>query len=220
MMEISKFKKSYDNRTVLDFPGLKLVGSKVYAVIGANGSGKSTFGKILSGIEKCDSGEKKVLGKEFCVGYMPQKNFAFSMKTIDNLLINGEDEKKAESLLERIGLDKLKDENAKSLSGGETQKMALARLLMKKYDLLILDEPTAAMDVEATILAEKLILEYIKENNCPVILITHSITQALRVADTTIYLEQGNLIEMDDTEELVKNPKDERTRKFIEFYGA
>ena len=73
-MKISAFSKTYNGRKVLDFPGIDLEPGKIYAIIGANGSGKSTFAKILAGIEKAD---RKGRLTDVSIGYMPQKNYAF-----------------------------------------------------------------------------------------------------------------------------------------------
>ena len=144
-MKIAAFSKTYEGRKVLDFPGMELQKGRIYAVIGANGSGKSTFAKILSGILTAD---QKVI--HFCgenVGYMPQKNYAYRMSTKANILLNGKDEAHANALMDAIQLRHLENKRADKLSGGETARMALARLMMKPYDLVILDEPTAAMDM-------------------------------------------------------------------------
>ena len=150
-MKISAFSKTYEGRTVLDFPGLELESGKIYAVIGANGSGKSTFAKILAGVLPADRRGKWLDGGS--VGYMPQKNYAFRMSTKANILLNGKDEKQAEALMDAVQIRHLENKRADKLSGGETARMALARLMMKSYDVVILDEPTAAMDMETTSLA-------------------------------------------------------------------
>ena len=97
--------------------------------------------------------------------------------------------------------------------------MALSRLLMKDYELLILDEPAAAMDMESTLSAEKLIRETCKETGCAVLLITHSISQARRIADRVLVLHQGKLVEQGATEAVLSAPSKEETRRFLDFYG-
>ena len=216
-MNINAFSKSYDGRTVLDFPGMDFEKGKIYAVIGANGSGKSTLAKILSGIEKASVsfGEKD----NASVGYMPQKSYAFRKKLIDNVMLNGSDKAKAEKLIDEIGLTPLKNHRANKLSGGETARMALARLLMRDYELLVLDEPTASMDMESTLLAEKLIRDYCSRTLCTVIMITHSLQQARRISDYVLYFEKGRLEECGETGIVLEKPENEKTAKFMEFYG-
>ena len=217
-MKIQPFSKCFDGRTVLDFPGMELAPGKIYAIIGANGSGKSTFAKILSGIQSAD---KKGRCTDACsVGYMPQKNYAFRMSTRDNLLLNGKDASRADRLLEAIQLKDLADKRGDRLSGGETARMALIRMMMKNYDLVILDEPTAAMDMETTLLSEKLIVDYVRETGCALILVTHSLQQARRISDEVMYFHKGKLMEYGPQEQMLYDPQTAETRQFLEFYGV
>ena len=131
-MKISAFKISYKGKCVLDFPGAELQSGKIYAVIGANGSGKSSFAKALSGIIRTDSGIKPV-DENIPLGYMPQKSYGYRMKLISNLFLASKDEARAQRLLAALNLTELKNQRADKLSGGETAKMALARLMMKDF---------------------------------------------------------------------------------------
>ena len=216
-MKISPFTKTYEKRTVLDFPGLELQPGKIYAVIGANGSGKSTFAKILAGIQKADRRGNYL--DTTSVGYMPQKNYAFRMTTRKNILLNGSDAAKAEGLMEAIQISHLAEKRADKLSGGETARMALIRLMMRRYDLVILDEPTAAMDMETTLLSEKLIMEYVRDTGCAMILVTHSLQQARRIADEVLYFHKGKLLESGNKETVLYHPEKAETKQFLEFYG-
>jgi ABC-type multidrug transport system ATPase subunit len=217
-MKILPFSKTYEKRTVLDFPGRSLEPGRIYAVIGANGSGKSTFAKILSGILPADKKGKHVSGGS--IGYMPQKNYAYRMSTRANILLNGKDAARAERLMDAIQLRHLENKRADKLSGGETARMALVRLMMKQYDLVLLDEPTAAMDMETTLLSEKLIADYVKETNCSLILVTHSLQQARRVADEVWYFHKGKLLEAGTKEQVLVTPEKAETKQFLEFYGV
>ncbi len=216
-MKIQPFSKTYDSVTVLDFPGMELHSGKIYAIIGANGSGKSTFAKILSGVLKADR-NGNLLNTD-SVGYMPQKNYSFRMTTKANILLNGADEAKAAELMDSLQILHLKNNRADRLSGGETARMALARLMMKRYDVAILDEPTAAMDMETTSLSEDLILRYVKETGCALILVTHSLQQARRIADEVLYFHKGKLLEVGPKEQVLYAPAMAETRQFLEFYG-
>ena len=215
-MNISAFSKTYSSRKVLDFPGIDLEPGKIYAIIGANGSGKSTFAKILAGIEKPDRKGRLVDGT---IGYMPQKNYAFRMSTRANLLLNGTDKLRADMLMDAVQIAHLANARADRLSGGETARMALARLMMRSYDLAILDEPTAAMDMETTLLSETLIGQYVKETGCTLILVTHSLQQARRIADEVLYFHKGHLLESGPKETVLNTPIQPETRQFLDFYG-
>lgn len=217
-MNIASFSKTYDGRKVLDFPGMEVQPGTIYAVIGANGSGKSTFAKILSGILPADKKGKPISGGT--IGYMPQRNYAFRMSTKANVLLGGRDEERAAKLMEAIQIRHLEDKRADKLSGGETARMALVRLMMQQYDLVLLDEPTAAMDMETTLLSEELIVEYVKESGCALILVTHSLQQARRIADEVWYFHKGALLETGVKERVLYNPEKAETKQFLEFYGV
>ena len=216
-MKILPFTKHYERRKVLDFPGAELEPGKIYAVIGANGSGKSTFAKILAGTVPADKKEKHC---EATVGYMPQKNYAFRMSTEKNILLGCKDSARAKKLMEALSLSHLADKPAHKLSGGETARMALCRLMMKSFELVILDEPTAAMDMETTMLSEKLICQYVKETGCALVLVTHSLQQARRIADEVMYFHKGMLLEKGSADSLLYKPEKPETKQFLDFYGA
>ena len=216
-MKTGAFTKTYNGRVVLSLPELELPGGKITAVIGSNGSGKSTFAKILAGIERAD--DKKPILSGGSVGYLPQKSFPFRMSTEKNILQNGNDPARAEKLMKTLGIEALAGQSAKKLSGGETARMALCRILMRRYDLLILDEPTTAMDMESTLAAEKLIREICDEQGCALVLITHSVSQARRIADRVLVLNQGKLVEQGECEQVLNEPGQEETRRFLDFYG-
>lgn len=216
-MKISAFCKTYEGRRVLDFPGIELEKGKIYCIIGANGSGKSTFAKLLSGVLTAD--DRGRILESATVGYMPQKNYAFRMKVKANVMLGNRDESKAQALMQALQIAHLADKRADHLSGGETARMALARLMMRSYDLVILDEPTAAMDVATTGLAEEEIRRYVQSSGCALVLVTHSLRQAKRLADEVLFFHEGELTESGSKEKLLNNPQQPETRQFLDFYG-
>ena len=216
-MKTTAFTKTYSKRVVLSLPELEFDVGRITAIIGPNGSGKSTFAKILAGIERADDNKPILSGVS--VGYLAQKSFPFRMSTEKNILQNGNDPARARELMTALGIEALAKQSAKKLSGGETARMALCRILMRRYELLILDEPTTAMDMESTLAAEKLMRETCAEQDCALVLITHSISQARRIADRVIVLHQGALIEQGDSAEVLSEPKREQTKRFLDFYG-
>lgn len=216
-MKTAAFSKTYGGRTVLRLPELELNAGTVTAVIGANGSGKSTMARVLANIEAADGGTKPLQGVS--VGYMPQKSYAFRMSVEKNIALGGQDRERARHLTEALGLAGLERRRAQKLSGGETAKMALARLLMGAYELLILDEPTASMDMGSTLAAETLMKEACRDRGCALLLITHSVQQARRAADRVLFLDGGELAEAGETGQVLTAPQDPRTRRFLEFYG-
>lgn len=214
-MILPAFSKTYHGVKVLDFPGLELQPGKIYTILGANGSGKSTFAKITAGVLPADQ-KCRIPGS---VGYLPQKPYAFRMTLRKNILLTAGRPERADELMRTLSLTELKEKRADRLSGGETARMAMARLMMNRYDMVILDEPTAAMDMESTSAAEELILKYVRETDCVLILVTHSLQQARRVADEAIYFHKGRLLENGPAEHVLYHPALAETRKFLEFYG-
>ena len=216
-MKIEAFTKTYGKKTVLRFPGLELCPGQITAVIGANGSGKSTLAKVLAGIEPSDRRVPPLTGVS--IGYLPQKSYGFHMSVRANLLLNGGDKALAARRMDALKIGELQKARADRLSGGETARMALARLLMRPYDLLVLDEPTAAMDRESTLLAERLVQEYVRETDCALLLVTHSLQQARRMAQQVVFLSGGVLLESGLIEKVLHDPDRAETRQFLEFYG-
>lgn len=214
-MIIPAFSKTYGQKKVLDFPGMELQPGNIYAILGANGSGKSTFSKILADVLPAD----RKIRLEPSIGYLPQKPYAFRMSVRKNILLGGRDIQKAESLAKALSLTELEHKRADRLSGGETARMAMARLMMGTYDVVILDEPTAAMDMETTAAAETLIQSYVRQTNCILILVTHSLQQARRVADEAMFFQKGEVLEYGPAESLLYSPTRVELKRFLEFYG-
>lgn len=219
-MKLDAFSKHYGDKLALNFPGLALSAGQTCAVIGANGSGKSTLARCAAGLLRTDQGQA-VLEPGCTCGYLPQENYPFRMSVLRNLLLNGDGpdaRTRAATLLERLEIAALAGQKAPRLSGGEAARMALARLLMRSYDLLILDEPTAAMDIHGTLLAETLVQDYRRETGCPVLWITHSLTQARRMADQVLFLCDGRVAETGPADKLLSQPDTAELRQFLEFY--
>jgi len=214
-MILNSFRKQY-NEFVLEVPKLEIKPSTIYVVIGANGSGKSTFAKCISGLE---SFETAAVLKNSSIGYMPQTSYAFRMSVLKNILLCGCTEEKARKAAQKLDIADILDKNAKKLSGGQTARMALARFICADFDLYIFDEPTASMDMKSSMLAEDCI-KGCAEKGCSVILITHSISQARRLADEIIYFEDGKLIENGPSGRVLDNPSDPRTKAFLDYYGV
>lgn len=231
-----KLQKSYDGRKVLDIEkGIIKSGSRT-AIIGPNGAGKSTLLKILAGLEKADSGfisygsaeRLDASGKEGCdfpqtditmvfqkpylVSTTVEKNIAYPMKLRG--FSDDEIEKRVAELAEELGLTSFRKQKAWKLSGGETQKVALARALSFKPKLLLLDEPTANIDPYTTAEIEKMLIK--ASEYATIVLITHNLAQAKRVCDEAMMLHEGKVIEFGPCEEVLLKPSSTETRRFVE----
>ena len=216
---------------------------EVTAFIGPSGCGKSTFLKTLNRMNDLVDGVRidgKVLldGEDIYsadvdttllrkkVGMVFQQPNPFPMSIYDNIAygprIHGIknkaqlDEIVETSLRGAAIFDEVKDRLKKSalgLSGGQQQRLCIARALAVKPDVLLMDEPTSALDPISTLKVEELMAEL--KNNYTVVIVTHNMQQATRIADNTAFFLVGEMVEMNKTETLFSRPMDERTEDYI-----
>lgn len=227
-LSIEGLTKSYGDRRVLDIEQLEIESERVYAVLGVNGSGKSTFLECIAGLIEYDGGkisynsEASLGSVENKISIMTQNNYMFNKTVIDNIRTGLEFRKYNEPqimgrmspYLKLFNLEPLLYKNGKNLSGGEKAKTALLRTAVLETELTLLDEPTANMDLESTIEAEELIRSMAK-NKRTVIIVTHDLFQAQRIADYIIFMDNGKIIEKGKTDEVVKNPKNVLVRRIM-----
>ena len=220
-------KKAYDGKTVLNLEQGAIKKGSCTAIIGPNGAGKSTFVKIIAGIEKADAGEimygdnaefpqeevTLVFQKPYLISTTVEKNIAYPMK------LRGYDEetieKRITELCEELNLTQFRKTKAWKLSGGETQKVALARALAFKPKLLILDEPTANIDPVTTAEIEQMLKQIGEKQETTIVLITHNLAQAKRTCDEVMMFHGGKLIESGACHDILTNPQHEETDRFI-----
>lgn len=222
MIDLRDVVQQFGGRIVLEIPALQFVPGRRYGLIGENGSGKTTLIRMLAGTGKPTSGSIEGLeGKK--VGYLPQSPYAFSFSVLQNvaLALNGHGDAKeiAQKALVAVGMESLMDARGDRLSGGEAQRMALARVLVRAYEVLLLDEPTSSTDVRSMDLIETTLKEYVHKTQCTLIFSTHSPAQALRLADEVLYLEKGRLVEQGLANTLFHFPQDERTKAFLRHWS-
>ncbi len=195
MYSWDNLEKKYHNRVVLDITHIEFEKGKSYIIAGENGAGKSTLLKMLAGVIDSDL-ESVFPKKSINVSYLPQKPYIFDLSVIDNMKISSpyKAEKKIEKILKELDIFKLKKSKATTLSGGEKQRLAFGRIIVQPCQILLLDEPSSAMDENGTRLFEKLVLEYQKDNGCTIIMSTHDMEQAKRMTENIIYMKDGRII--------------------------
>lgn len=205
-MEISihNLKKYYGEKLVLDIEELKIKRGSITGLIGPNGSGKSTLLNIISGLDREFLGTVKYDGKLLDKNIYKkmtlvfQKPYLFRRKVYENieypLKVRGvnrdERRERVKNIMERLEIEGLKDKKGHLLSGGESQKVSLARALVFNPELLLLDEPTSNIDPESVKVMEREILRFNEETNGTVIIVTHNMEQSERLCHDIIHLER------------------------------
>lgn len=227
--QLEHLRKEYLGRTVLNVKELNIRGGEVFAVVGPSGAGKSTLLRILDFLEAPNNGSLRFDGSPIKVpvdievqrkiGMLFQRpellagtvreNVAFPLK-----LRGIEDDMRVEEVLEQMALTSLAMSDAGVLSGGELQRVALARILVARPKVLLLDEPTANLDPFHVELIEKTTRD-LCEDGMTIVIVTHNTFQARRLADRTGLLLNGEFIEIAETEKFFENPDDERVIDFV-----
>lgn len=237
---IKGMRKSYGERCVLDFDEFAFEPAHSYALIGANGSGKSTLLRMLAGSSSLTSGSFEFFAAapsgrsapgnseayEASVGYMPQKSYVFAFSVFKNValaleglsLSKEEQAERVNRALDAVGMLDMADARGYGLSGGEAQRVALARMIVRPHDVLLLDEPTASMDVTGTLQVESVLQSYIEETGCLLIVATHAPSQARRISDRAVMLDAGHVVEYGSTADVLDKPQSAAGRAFLSYW--
>lgn len=233
----------YGDQPALADVSLPIYANKVTALIGPSGCGKSTLLRVLNRMpdlyeDQHVEGEVMLDGIDILgrgidvltlrrrVGMVTQKPSPFPMSIYDNVAIgmrlneeltSAELDARVEDALRRAALwDEVRDilkDNALSLSGGQQQRLCLARTMAVRPEVILLDEPCSALDPISTAKIEATI-EGLKADST-IVIVTHNLQQAARIADYTAFLYLGELIEFGPTEQVFENPADERTTRYV-----
>jgi len=230
MLKINNLKKSYDSDIVLSGIDFELNPGEIVAVMGPSGCGKSTFIRTINRLVEPDSGEiffkntpihnMKLRDMEAVrqnIGFVFQHfNLIARLSIKQNVALGlikkgysiDEAYQKAILALEDVGLAEMADYGVNKLSGGEKQRVGIARALVMEPDLILLDEPTASLD---PILVRDVldVLENIAKTrrNTSIIIVTHEVTFARRVADKIYFMDQGKFIESGEPNQVLNNPR-------------
>ena len=236
MITVRNLSKSFGTNRVLDDVSLEIGKGEVVCIIGASGSGKSTLLRCMNGLESYDSGElaieDRVIRKDdrrihelrTQVGMVFQRFNLFPHRTALQNVMEGPvfvkkvpvDQARAEgsALLEKVGLGDKLDEYPAQLSGGQQQRVAIARSLAMKPKVILFDEPTSALDPELVGDVLK-VMQQLAEEGMTMAVVTHEMGFANEVAARVLFLDQGRILEQGPPAEILKNPKNERTRDFL-----
>lgn len=246
LLEMKHVKKTFDNLEVLKDISIKVKEGEVVAIIGPSGSGKSTFLRCATLLETMDEGtlaycgESATLNTSGATEYVDKNtlhhlkndfglvfqnfnlfpHFSVLKNVIDapiNVQKRNKDEviTEARELLSKVGLENKEDNYPGQLSGGQQQRVAIARALAMHPKMLFFDEPTSALDPEITAGILKL-LRALADEKMTMVIVTHEIAFARNVADRVIFMDGGVIVEEGKPEDVIDNPKSERTKAFLQ----
>ncbi|MCP4180963.1 MAG: ATP-binding cassette domain-containing protein [bacterium] len=231
-IDISKKFKNFE----MDY-SFKLDTNRV-VVFGSSGCGKTSLLKLITGFVKPDTGYIRINGKDIFdkskninvpvylrnFGYLPQECTLFpNMNVKDNILYGlraGKlkfDKSKFNNILERLQIENKLDDMPGKLSGGQKQRVALARILMLKPELLLLDEPFAALDTPIKNCLRDLVVDISDEENIPVLFITHDIEDSYAIGKEIIIMNNGSITEYGKTHSIIDHPKYTRTARLFDY---
>ena len=236
LIVVEDLHKSFGELQVLRGISQTICEGEVVSIIGASGSGKSTFLRCLNLLETPDSGRiffdgQEITGKKVKIDAFRQQigmvfqhfNVFPHLRVIDNITLTpvlekhvdkAKAEKTAEDLLKRVGLYDKRDEFPTRLSGGQKQRLAIVRALAMEPKVILFDEPTSALDPEMV----KEVLDVIGElarSGMTILIVTHEMGFARRVSDRVLFIDDGLVAEEGTPEELFENTKTERCRDFL-----
>lgn len=228
--------KRYKDVTALDSVSLTAAKGEVFGLLGPSGSGKSTLLRMIDLLEAPDSGEialgGEVIRAETKMAYQTRRRMGMVLqkpmvlnRSVENnlayaLMVRGWDEKSTEERvdreLKRLGLEERRKKNARTLSGGEMQRLCFARSTVFDPEILLLDEFTANLDPANVALLEDMVRRYASEDkNRTVVVVTHNLFQAKRMCDRIALMWDGKIVEVADRKNFFESPEDERTAAFV-----
>lgn len=237
MIRVENVSKQFNKTHALKNVSLEVNKGDIISLIGPSGSGKSTLLRCIHGLEHVDTGkiymddewmnpddEKKFRAQRNRMGFVFQHfNLFPNMSVLQNCKLaqvevlnktDEEAEKTALEYLDKVGLLEKKDAYPNNLSGGQKQRVAIARALCMNPDIMLFDEPTSALDPEMI----KEVLEVMKDlgkQGMTMVVVTHEMGFARKVGTRVVFLDQGEIIEENTSEEFFANPQSDRAKDFL-----
>lgn len=224
---------SYGGREVLRIPRLEINAGEILAVVGPSGAGKSTLLRLLNFLEAPTRGQVIFDGHEFSADRQMPLTVRRRVTTVSQrpMLLNRSVQANVEyglrlrghranvpaalAAIEQVGLLGLTRQPALTLSGGEAQRVALARALVLRPAVLLLDEPTANLDPYNVALIENTVRDLNRQHHTTLVLVTHNLFQAQRLAQRVAFLLDGTLVELARADRFFQTPQDPRTAAFV-----
>lgn len=240
MVETRNLTKRFEDLTVFENLNVRIHKNEAVCIIGASGSGKSTFLRCLNNLEVPSSGEVWIDGEELIpkdkasvkkviskVGMVFQQfNLFHNLTVLGNVIeapmaVKGIPKEEAiaqgEEFLNKVGLLEKKDQYPSKLSGGQKQRVAIARALAMQPEIMLFDEPTSALDPE--LVGEVLqVMKDLAYSGLTMVVVTHEMGFAKNVSDRVIFMDKGAIVEDATPDVMFSNPANERTREFLNKY--
>lgn len=238
-MKLIDIHKKFGKNEVIKGVDLEIHKGEVISIIGPSGTGKSTLLRCINSLEIADQGQIKIEELNINLNKISKHEklflrrntamvfqgfYLFNNKTVIKNITEGlivvkkmnkdKAQEKALEILGKVGLLEKKDEYPSSLSGGQQQRVAIARALALEPKILLFDEPTSSLDPEL-VNEVLLLIKKIANDNNTMIIVTHEINFARNVSDRVCFMDKGIILEQGLAKEIIDNPKNERTKQFL-----